>query len=264
MTQADWNPAQYERFKDERSKPFFDLLGLVRRRPDMRVVDLGCGTGELTRAMHESLGASETVGVDSSGAMLAKAAAFAGAGLRFEKGDIATFESPFEAERPVELIFSNAAIHWVSDHPRLLARLAAMLGPGGQLAVQIPANDDHLSHTVAAEVAREAPFGPLLGGYQRVFPNLTLEGYAVLLHRLGFKEQIVRMDVYAHLLGTRSDVVEWVKGSLLTDYEKRLPADVWPQFLARYRERLLPQLEDEAPYFYPFKRTFFWAIKAIT
>jgi trans-aconitate 2-methyltransferase len=133
-----------------------------------------------------------------------------------------------------------------------------MLAPGGQLAVQIPSNDDHLSHTVAAETAREPPFGEALGGYQRVFPNLTLDGYAVALHRLGFREPTVRTEVYAHLLGARDEVVEWVRGTLLTDYEKRLPADLWPTFLARYRERLLPRLEDTRPYFYPFKRTFFW------
>jgi trans-aconitate 2-methyltransferase len=254
---ADWNPAQYERFKNERSKPFFDLVALVRPREGMRIVDLGCGTGELTRAMHESLHARETLGVDSSDAMLAKATPLAGHGLRFTKGDLATFT----AEGPVDLILSNAAIHWVTDHPRLLARLAAQLGPGGQLAVQIPSNDDHRSHVVAAEVAREEPFAAALGGYTRVFPNLPLEAYATLLHRLGFQEQVVRMDVYAHVLGQRDDVVEWVKGSLLTDYEKRMPAELWPRFLARYRERLLPQLDDAKPYFYPFKRIFFWAVK---
>jgi trans-aconitate 2-methyltransferase len=186
--------------------------------------------------------------------MLAKAAPLTGGGLRFEKGDIATFT----ASEPVDLVFSNAALHWVDDHPRLLARLASRLAPSGQLAVQIPSNEDHLSHTVARDVAREEPFAAALGGYVRVVPNLTLDGYAVALYELGFREQLVRTDVYAHVLGSRDDVVEWVKGSLLTDYEKRLPVALWPRFLERYRARLLPQLEDTRPFFYPFKRTFFW------
>lgn len=255
---SDWSPAQYERFKDERSRPFFDLLALVQPREGMRVVDLGCGTGELTRAMHDRLGRAETLGVDSSEAMLAKAAAFGGGGLRFERGDIGTFP----ADARYDLVFSNAALQWVDDHPRLLPRLAAILAPGGQLAVQIPANDDHPSHQIAREVAREAPFREALGGHERVLPNLTLDAYATLLHRLGFAEQTVRMNVYAHLLGSRDDVIEWVKGTLLTDYEKRLPPALWPAFLARYRERLLPELDDERPYFYPFKRTLFWGRRA--
>jgi trans-aconitate 2-methyltransferase len=80
---ADWNPAQYERFRDERSAPFYDLLDLVEPRPGMRVVDLGCGTGALTREMHRRLTARETVGIDTSPAMLARSAAIAGEGLRF-------------------------------------------------------------------------------------------------------------------------------------------------------------------------------------
>src|SRR5690242_11102314 len=106
---TDWNPAQYERFKEERSRPFFDLLALVRPRDGMRVVDLGCGPGELTRAMHEKLRARETIGVDSSESMLGKAGALAGAGLTFERGDIATFGD----RGTFDLVFSNAAIHWV-------------------------------------------------------------------------------------------------------------------------------------------------------
>src|SRR4051812_41832121 len=109
---SDWDPAQYGRFRDERSQPFFDLLSLVQSRPAMRVVDLGCGPGELTREMHRRLVAADTLGVDSSTAMLAKCAALAGEGLHFTKGDIATW-SP---DGPLDLVFSNAAIQWVDGH----------------------------------------------------------------------------------------------------------------------------------------------------
>ncbi len=243
----DWNPVQYERFKNERSRPFFDLLHLVRGTDVGRVLDLGCGTGELTRAMHERLHAKETVGVDSSDAMLAKAATFAAGGLRFEKGDIATYAS----DARFDLVFSNAALQWVDDHPRLLERLTALLAPGGQLAVQIPSNDDHPSHLVARDVARESPFREALGGHERVFPNLSLSDYATSLHRLGFREQKVEMVVYAHVLPSRDDVVEWVKGTLLTDYQKRMPAEMWPRFLERYRDGAAAEARRRAAVFLP-------------
>src|SRR2546423_5560447 len=86
-----WNPEQYERFRNERSQPFFDLLALVEARPAMRVVDLGCGTGELTRLLHQTLNASETLGLDSSAAMLAKSQGFAVDGSRFEQSEIGEF-----------------------------------------------------------------------------------------------------------------------------------------------------------------------------
>jgi trans-aconitate 2-methyltransferase len=254
---CDWNPEQYGRFRDERARPFFDLLDLVQPRPGMRVVDLGCGTGELTRELHRKLAARETIGIDNSPAMLARSAAFAGDGLRFEQGDIGAFAS----EGGYDLVFSNAALHWIPDHEALLPRLAAALTETGQLAVQVPANDDHPSHTTAVEVAREAPFREALGGHVRESPVLAPEVYATLLHRLGFREQHVRLQVYAHELGSREAVVEWVRGSVLTDYERRLPAELWPRFLERYRERLLPQLDDTRPFFYPFKRVLMWGAR---
>src|SRR5687768_17916297 len=112
---SDWNPAQYERFRDERAQPFFDLLDLVQPRPGMRVVDLGCGTGELTREVHRRLSAGETIGIDNSPAMLAKSAAFAGDGRVFEQGDIGAFTSTGD----YDLVFSNAALQWVPDHDPL-------------------------------------------------------------------------------------------------------------------------------------------------
>ncbi len=256
MQQSDtWNPAQYEKFRDERSRPFFDLMALVRPRLGMRVVDLGCGTGELTRELHRHLGALSTLGIDSSAAMLEKSAAFAGAGLRFQAGDLGRFESA----EPLDLIFSNAALHWADDHEEVLRRWTASLAPEGQLAVQVPANHDHPSHVVAAEVAAEEPFAAALGGYARRSPVLPPEEYAALLDRLGYREQQVRLQVYAHHLANREGVIEWVRGTLLTDYQKRLSSELFEQFLARYRAALLPRLDDAKPYFYPFKRILFWA-----
>ena len=55
--------------------------------------------------------------------------------------------------------------------------------------------------------------------------------------------------------------MEWVRGSVLTDYQRRLPDDLWPRFLARYRELLLPRLEDTHPFFYTYKRILFWATR---
>ncbi len=252
---STWDPQQYERFRDERSQPFYDLLALVRARPGMRVVDLGCGTGELTGVMHQRLEAQATLGLDNSESMLAKAAALSGGGLSFEQRDAAGVTGPYD------LIFSNAALHWLPDHPALWARLTAALAPDGQLAVQMPANHDYPSHVVADAVAAEEPFLSAMGGYTRTTNVLPPEVYAQMLDRLGYREQHVRLQVYVHHLAKRDDVVEWVKGTLLTDYQRRMPAALFERFLARYRERLLPQLENAQPFFYPFKRILMWATR---
>ena len=250
-----WRPEQYDRFRAERRQPFVDLAALVQPKPAMRVVDLGCGTGQLTAELHQQLQASETLGLDSSAAMLERSRSLESGGLRFEQRDI----NDFAAEGRYDLVFSNAALHWIPDHPALFARLTRALSPEGQLAVQVPANHDHPSHRVAAQIAAEAPFRDALQGFVLVPSVLPPEAYAALLDSLGYREQQVRLQVYGHRLPARDDVVEWVKGTTLTDYEKRMPAELYPVFLERYRERLLPQLLDTRPYFFPFKQILFWA-----
>ena len=245
-----WSPEQYERFKAERHQPFDDLLALVQRRPGMRVVDLGCGTGELTRELHESLEASETLGIDNSESMLLKARQFEGESLHFERGDI----EQFAPDTPFDLIFSNAALHWVPDHESLLARLTGFLKPHGQLAIQMPANDSHTSHRVAADLAVEFGLAP------RPDHLLCVERYAELLQRLGYTRQHVRMQVYGHLLPSSADVVEWVRGALLTHYEELLSPDRFSDFVDAYRVRLAEALGERAPYFYTYKRVLMWAI----
>jgi trans-aconitate 2-methyltransferase len=249
-----WNPDRYGKFRSERALPFLDLLSLVEPCAAARVLDLGCGTGEMTRLAHERLGARATVGVDSSPAMLERAAGQAGGGLSFRPGDLGTF-----AEGGWDVVLSNAAIHWVPDHEALLPRLFALVAPGGQLALQAPANDHHPSHAVAREVAREPAFAGPLGGFVRDSPVLPPEAYARLLQRLGAAAQRVRLEVYAHPLAERGEVVEWVRSTTLTDYEKRLDPPTWARFLERYRERLVAVLPDERPFVYTYRRVFLWA-----
>jgi trans-aconitate 2-methyltransferase len=252
-----WNPTQYEKFRAEREQPFADLLAMIRPAARMRIVDLGCGTGRLTRRLHRELSAVETLGVDRSPRMLARAREDGEVpGLRFEVAEI----ERFDAGKPFDLVFSNAAYHWVEDHPALLARLASNVAPGGQLAFQIPAAHEQPSHVVADELARMEPFVSASGGWRRFHSVLTPEEYARLLFKNGFVEQRSVLVVYPHVLESRDAVIEWMKGTLLTEYERHLPK-VFGTFVDRYRERLLPQLEDTRPFFFPFPRILCWARK---
>jgi len=242
-----WDVDQYERFKEERAQPFRDLVSLIDPRANMRIVDLGCGTGELTRFLHEHLSAAETLGIDSSSSMLSKATP--SDTLHFQLSDISTFHS----DRRFDLVFSNAALHWLPDHEHLFARLVSLLAPDGQLAIQMPANHDHPSHRIAAELATSFGIEP------RTVNVLPPENYAALLHRLGFARQHVRLQVYGHVLPSTADVVEWTKGSTLTPYREALPADRYDEFLADYTRQLVQTLGDAKPYFYTFKRVLTWA-----
>ncbi len=254
-----WSPDQYERFRSERQQPFDDLLGLCHPVPGGRVVDLGCGTGDLTKVLHGELEARETVGIDSSAAMLERAqSAHSGVpGLRFVEGEIATWLG-----EDLDLVFANASLQWVDDHLNLLARMRTALCPDGQLAFQVPANYRHPSHLLAHQVAVESPFIDALDGdvpEDRGRFVLSPELYADLLYELGAKDQVVRMEVYGHELESTSEVVEWVMGTLLTPYRRRLTPELFDDFVERYRERLIEELGEREPYFYGFRRILCWA-----
>jgi len=247
-----WNPELYERFQSERSRPFYDLVDMVHRQENLRVLDLGCGTGKLTKYLHDTLAARETLGIDASEKMLLVARQFEGNGLRFELGRIE--ENAGEGE--FDVVFSNAALQWLTGHEVLFKTLRTKLRSPGQLAIQVPAMNNEPVHQLAAETAQE--FSKELQGYVQRLEVLSPEGYARLLYQLGFVEQEVKLQIYGHVLPSREAVVEWYRGTLLTAYESKLDAQTYERFVERYREKLFELLEDQRPFFFPYKRILIW------
>jgi trans-aconitate 2-methyltransferase len=245
-----WSPEKYHQFQTQRSAPFDDLLQLVDIRPGLRVVDLGCGTGELTRRLADSLPDSDVLGLDSSPQMLERAGEHARRpGLRFELGNLAELGGKWD------LIFSNAALQWSDDHGQLIPYLLDHLTPGGQLAVQVPSNHDSKAHMKIIEVAGRQPFASALGGWTRQSPVLPIETYAELLFREEAQEIVVFEKVYPHVLENADAIVDWISGTALVPYFERLDS-LKDDFVNAIRQDLRVLMPGE-PVFYPFRRTFF-------
>jgi trans-aconitate 2-methyltransferase len=258
MTTGQWDPDQYARFRAERSRPFYDLAEMVQTHPGMRVLDLGCGDGVLTAWLHDQLEAGETLGIDSSAEMLSKAAAHEQPNLHFQQADIATFE----AAEPFDLVFTNAALQWVDDHETLIPRLLGLLAPGGQFAMQIPVNEQLISHITADGLAGEEPYFTALHGQVRAFHEvLKPERYAHILWERGCVEQQVRLNIYPHEMPGYEAVIEWVKGTYLTSYETRLGPALWPSYLEEYTKRMEAAIGDQRPFLYCYPRILAWGRK---
>ena len=253
-----WNPAQYQRFADERAQPFYDLLALVAPVHRMRAVDLGCGPGSLTKLAAEHLDVAEMTGTDNSPKMMAQAMPLQTEHLHFSLGDI----GHWTAGADYDLVMANASLQWVPDHRFVLGQWTRALRAGGQLAVQVPANHDYPSHTVSAALAREEPYRSWFVGHDVGDPVaanvLSPQSYAELLDILGYVQQSVRLQVYGHRLQSTNDVVEWVRGTSLTRFQKLLSAEQFEQFVDEYTRRLVGELGDRSPFFYPFKRILMW------
>jgi len=252
-----WDPHQYQRFSNERSRPFFDLLARAPEGEVRAAADLGCGPGNLTRTLVDRWPAATVWGVDNSPDMLASAMQLPQhPRLHFVQADLAAWRP----EQPLDRLVSNAALQWVPDHERLLAHLLSILAPGGVLAVQMPNNFDEATHRLLAEIVRQEPWASAIGQWQERYFIQNAAWYAEVLHRLGFTEMDVWETIYYHTLSGPNAVLEWMKGTALRPVFTRLAADQHEAFLAVYGAKLR-ETYPERSYgtLLPFRRLFFVA-----
>ena len=250
-----WDPAQYGRFADERSRPFFDLVGRVAASDPGSVVDLGCGSGELTVTLAERWPGARVRGIDSSPEMIAKAPEHPRA--TFEVGDAAGFDAT-----GVDVLISNAMLQWVPDHMPLLTRWSRQLNPGGWLAFQVPSNFSAPSHRLMRELAGEPEWRAQLSGVLRHEDAVaTAAGYLDHLATRGLSVEAWQTE-YEHVLQGEDPVLEWVRGTGLRPVLAALGDGDAARFSAEYSERLR-EAYPRRPYgtVFGFSRTFVVARK---
>ncbi|MGB7098982.1 MAG: trans-aconitate 2-methyltransferase [Xanthobacteraceae bacterium] len=228
----DWNARQYLKFEDERTRPPRDLLAQVPLQRPRLVVDLGCGPGNSTELLVERFPQSEVIGLDSSPDMLRKARERLPQ-CKFVEADIATWTP----EEHTDLLFANAALQWVPDHPRVLRRLLEALPPGGVLAVQMPDNTNEPANMLQLEVAGGGPWAAKLKTAVPRGEMLSPDAYYDLLKPISTHFDIWH-TVYNHAMADPQAIVEWFKGSSLQPYLSLLDAGMREQFLGAYTEKV--------------------------
>jgi len=228
---ADWNPALYRRFEDERTRPARELLGRVPLEAARLVYDLGCGPGNSTELLVQRFEGARVIGVDNSPAMVESASKRL-PGVEFELGDIANWKP---AQAP-DLIYSNATLQWLTDHATLVPRLFSLLAPGGVLAVQMPDNLQEPSHRAMREVAAQAPWAAVIGDAAKVREAiLPAGGYYDLLVRDAAQVDVWH-TVYQHPMASPAAIVEWLSSTGLRPFVDPLTADLRASFVARYEQ----------------------------
>lgn len=229
---AQWDPATYGQFADERSRPFADLLSRVRAERPGTVVDLGCGTGALTATLGRRWPGADVLGIDSSPVMVSEAAAYATDRVRFAVADL----RDWRPERPVDVLVSNAALQWVPDHRERLPHLVGSLGPGGWLAFQVPGNFDAPSHRLLAELADRPPYADFTSDRER--PGSAEPGdYLSDLTALGCHVDAWE-TTYLHVLPGEDAVFRWIAGTGARPVLQALPEQLRSEFEREYRARL--------------------------
>lgn len=250
-----WDPSQYLAFGNERLQPALDLLGRIPLQAPRRVIDLGCGAGNVTKELKARWPDAALTGVDGSPEMLARA--------REEDPAIAWMEADLNGwrpETPVELIYSNAALHWLDNHDRLFPQLMQQVTPGGFLAAQMPRNWEANSHTLINDAVKAGPWRetlePLLRPAPSHAPSFYYEALSGITNALAIWE-----TEYCQILEGENPVAEFVKGTQLKRFLDALEEPARSDFEHDYRARILkayPKRGDGKTLF-PFRRLFILA-----
>lgn len=247
-----WNPDVYLAFADQRGRPFFDLLSRVAAREPRRVVDLGCGPGNLTETLAGRWPGAEIEAWDSSPEMVEAARA---RGVVARVGDVRDWRpSP-----DTDVVVSNATLQWVHEHPQLVVRWVGELAAGSWIAFQVPGNFEAPSHQAVRDLARQPRWSELLGDFPFRESDVvkTAEGYAGLLTDAGCSVDAWE-TTYVHELTGENPVLDWITGTALRPVRSALDDAQWQQF----RAELIPALDAAYPMrpdgktFFPFRRVF--------
>lgn len=248
-----WDPKKYNEFKNERSKPFDDLSSHIVEKPNLKVIDLGCGTGELTKKLSEKLNSSNVLGIDNSAEMLSKAPKTEN--LTFRE---VTIPEQLNTDEKWDLIFSNAALQWIDNHDELFPKIISKINPGGQLAVQMPQQNENLLNKILFELVQEEPFASYLKNWTRPSPVLTLDQYAKILFENGSKNLVLYEKVYPLISAKKDDFFDFISGSALTVYQERLSENQFNELTAEFKKRIYFYFPN-VPSIYAFRRLIIYA-----
>lgn len=248
-----WQPEQYAKFFEFRAMPVYDLLAKFPKHfKPKSIVDLGCGQGPVTRHLADCYPKAKILGIDNSDAMLDQAR-ISYPDINFQKGEIADLDGRHD------LIFSNAALHWLEDLSVCLKKIVNCLNPGGYLAVQIPANFNAPSHSILREIISTRPEWLMKMQNGTLFRDFwSPEDYYHYWQNLGYTAKVWTTTYYQDLPG-KNPVLEWVKGAILSELRARLSHDDVEEIMAIYSPRvdLAYPRDKKGVTLFPFTRLFF-------
>jgi trans-aconitate 2-methyltransferase len=251
-----WNAEIYLRFADERTRPCRELAARLAVESPRQVIDLGCGPGNSTQVLVERWPNASIVGLDSSREMI----------------DAARRDQPIRTwvcdniakwatadSQTFDIIFSNAALQWVPNHPTVLPQLLKKVAIGGAFAMQVPGNMHAPAHQLMRELANSSKWqSRLAADGVREWHVLDLPAYYEIL-----APHAGRIDAweteYLQVLPSAEAIVDWYRGTGLRPFLDALSNDEdRDRFAADYLDqiRLAYPTRPSGQVLFPFRRLF--------
>ncbi len=239
---SDWNSKQYLKFEKQRTQPSIDLANRIAVESPRRLIDIGCGPGNSTKALANRFPGCEVLGIDSSPSMI-ETAREKYPEFSFQLCDASSELSGLPGN--YDIVFSNACIQWIPDHEPLLHNMFALLAPGGVMAVQLPINQQEPVHRAIRSLAASpewkayfpnprSPYSLAPGEYYDILADLT-------------DDFDIWQITYFHTMKSHYDIIEWFRGTGLRPYLDALPSD-------KERAVLEQELLDELVKAYPVQK----------
>lgn len=265
-----WDPSKYVEFGNHRDRPFHDLVARVGSVQPGKVVDLGCGPGNLTATLAGRWPEARVVGIDSSAEMLLRAESVRQqsleqesspqqtreqktARLTFELGDIAQWHP----DEDTDVVVTNAALQWVPGHQDMLAGWLRDLKPGAWFAMQVPGNFTSPSHTLMRRLAESPQWSGRLGGVLRHDGAVgSPADYLGIMLDAGCAADAWE-TTYQQVLQGEDPVLEWVRGTGLRPVLAALTVEEAADFEGEY-SALLREAYPSTGHgtVFPFRRIF--------
>jgi trans-aconitate methyltransferase len=220
------------------------LTETLNAKPGERILDIGCGTGQLTAQIAAS--GAAVVGLDSSPAMIGQARQNFPK-VRFVLESVAAMQ--FDAE--FDAIFSNAALHWVLDAQQAAHAMAKALRQGGRLVAELGGrgNIQTIEQAIVSTIARYA--GDHVPASNNYFPSIG--EYTMILENAGFEVRSAELYDRPTPLEGENGMADWIR-QFKWFYFEGLPAVQRPQALHDTVEDLAPMLRKAGQWVADYRR----------
>ena len=243
-----WDPEIYNQFREIRQQPFYNLLSHLDVKENINILDLGCGTGDLTLTLLDKFPGSKVTGIDNSREMLSTAKERKGVSFLFR-----TIEDELKLPSKYDLIIANASLQWVDDHKKVFNQIISKLNSNGQIAVQMPMQNENALNKLLVELADQPQWQKHLKNATHHSPLLSPDEYTEILIQSGATHPTIIIKVYPIVTDSIDSLYDFISGSALRPYLDLLPGELIDQFVNEYKASIGRHFKAR-PFIYSFKR----------
>jgi trans-aconitate methyltransferase len=243
---ARWNAADYAANSAVQQTWARELIAQLHLRGDEHILDVGCGDGKVTVEIARAVPRGSIAGVDASPQMIEFAQktfpAKKNPNLEFHVMDA----RHIRFAQKLDLVFSNATLHWVDDHRAFLRGAASVLRPGGRLVVSCGGKGN--AHDVFVALCSKMRLKRWRGFFRRLekpYFFYSPADYEKWLPRFGFKSCGVKLSPKDAVYDGRDGFAAWLRTTWLP-YTQRVPEDLREEFIAAVTDRYVAKHPPDA------------------